>query len=179
MLTLHLEADSHQSLIAAACKALGIPPQAQKTDAPPAPVSTADVASSPAPALATLPAPAPHAPRRGRRPADPTSAPIASPGPTPSPAAPVAETAAPPSAPAAPAAAVSTTPPSVDDVRTALNGVNEKHGMGVCTALLTEFGAQRVSLVPEDKRVEFIAACKKKAAEAPVAPAANKPAPGA
>ena len=56
--------------------------------------------------------------------------------------------------------------PTLADLRAALSGVNEKHGMPAVVKMLADFGAERVSLVPEDKRTEFVAACNAKAAEA-------------
>lgn len=126
-------------------------------------------------AAVTLPAAAPTAGRRGRKPK--AEAPAASPVPPAAEPAPVATalfsdplpaTPAPPIAPVA-EAATSGTPasgsPSIDDCRAALGKVNEKHGMNIAYGMLQGVGAERVSLVPEDKRAQFIAACEAKAAE--------------
>ncbi|MES2348463.1 MAG: hypothetical protein V4641_12950 [Pseudomonadota bacterium] len=127
------------------------PPTPAAPDAP-AETATAVVLTEPAPKKArkakgadAAPAPAPATPET------PITALFADPVPTPAPAVETAPTTA-------------TTVPSVDDCRAALTKVNEKFGMSVAYMMLTEQGAERVSLVPEAKRAEFIAACERKVA---------------
>jgi hypothetical protein len=180
MLTLHLEAESHEALTRLAIKTLGIVAveEVAKLGANLAAAAEArEVAAAPA---ATLPAPVPHTPRPGRKPRQvpPAAATPPSPAAAPSPEAPAA--AATPPAPQAPVAAVAAPAasglsiPTLDELRTALSDVNSVFGMAVCTSMLSDFGAQRVSLVPEDKRAEFIAACKEKIAKNAADVAASK-----
>jgi hypothetical protein len=51
-------------------------------------------------------------------------------------------------------------PPSVDDVRAALKSYAQTQGNPAAMKLLNDFKAKAVSELPEDKRVDFIAACK-------------------
>lgn len=50
--------------------------------------------------------------------------------------------------------------PTLDDVRAALQLVDGKKGMPGVVAMLEKFGVKRISAVPAEKHVEFIAACK-------------------
>lgn len=174
MLTLHLEADSHPSLVALAIKTLGI----VAVDPAPAPVSMAPepVAVAPGAVLgtaATLPIPAP---RRGR-PAKVSPAALdanAASAVVPAPVAPAAAVLSSPAAPAAALAqaheaqsAVPPTPavavlPTVDETRAALHELSSALGMPVCVDLMKTYGADRVSTVPEARRAEFIKECKAK-----------------
>lgn len=175
---LHLEAESHQALCIAAVKALGLaaisgvslpealgghpaaPAPAATTPAPPPAPATAAPAT-PADAAASLPpASVPRATRK--RGAAAPAAPV-----TPATPAAAVPPAAAPSAPSndAPAAGASVVP-SIDEVRCALGEVNGAFGMNACTELLKAIGVDRVSLVPEPKRAEFIKTCKDKVASA-------------
>lgn len=183
MLTLHIEAATHEDLTREAIKVLGI--KAIETinveqpkplaSVPLPPIETATVtATPPAAGTVTLPVPAPRA-KRGRpaKPADPVTpispapAPSLPPAPSPAPSTTVDNSA--PLAADKPVAGVSSSQqppaPTVDDVRKALGEVNNLFGMAVCTALLGEYGAERVSLVPEATRADFIRACNEKVAK--------------
>ena len=179
MITLHFEAASPEDLMRAVrdlARALNV---AREDTGPPAiittpvvldtPLTAAEVATavsgSAAPAApVTLPQPVPHTPRRGRKPkSESPSAPVAVSAEAPATAAPAAPAGSANGVPTPVASALSI--PTVDDVRAALMPVNEAFGMFVCTGLLQQYGAQRVSLVPEAKRAEFIAACAKKVAD--------------
>jgi translation initiation factor IF-2 len=187
MLTLHLEAENHQALVALAIKTLDIvavekcelnAPQAI-TVAPAPAAAAAPVVAAPAPALSVpveLPAPAPRAPRKRRAaPTPPVAAPAATSTEAPAAAAtaPTPQASAPAvAAPAASASSSTAVPagaapviPTIDEVRYALGEVNGVFGMAVCTSLLEQYGAQRVSLVPEAKRADFIKECQAKVAK--------------
>lgn len=113
--------------------------------------------------------------RRRRKAADapaPVVAPAAPVEPTPpAPAAPAVATNLFDTPPAATAAApVAETPaapnpnPSIDECRKALSDVNDRFGMSVAHSMLGEVGAERISLIPEGRRAEFVANCKAKVA---------------
>lgn len=53
------------------------------------------------------------------------------------------------SAPANPA-------PTIDDLRAALQKLNETKGLGACTALLAKYDATRISLLPAGKWIPFV-----------------------
>lgn len=54
---------------------------------------------------------------------------------------------------------------SVDDCRAALSGLASKKTTKVARAIMLDFNVSQVSDVPEDKRVDFVAACNAAASE--------------
>lgn len=63
--------------------------------------------------------------------------------------------------------------PTVDQVREACGALNQALGMPAVTALLDQYGADRFSLLAEDKRAAFIAECSAKVAKQKELLAAN------
>lgn len=59
--------------------------------------------------------------------------------------------------------AAGTSSATLDDVRAALTKVMGKHGFYGCNKVLKEFGATRMSEIPEAKYAEFVAAAEKAA----------------
>lgn len=159
-LVLHVEAETFPELIAKARAVLEVVPVPATAETP-----------APAAAPVELPAPTPRATRTRKNPPPAAPAAVSTEAPVAAATAPALQVPAP--AVAAPAASASSpvppvaTVPTVDEVRYALSEVNSAFGMAVCTALLEEYGAQRVSLVPEAKRADFIKACQAKVAAKP------------
>ncbi len=178
MLTIHVTAETYPELVAETLKTLGLACEA-------IPITAAEAlsrAARPAQPAAEVVLPQPEAKKPGRpRKTESVSPAPASAAPAPSAPQPVAQESsttpmAPASTPEAPpssgdvqqgdGAGAASSAPTLADLRAALSGVNEKHGMPAVVKMLADFGAERVSLVPEDKRTEFVAACNAKAAEA-------------